>query len=69
VRPCGWVDALDALEAAAYAAELAGAGCSTNAAPDPADEHLSTEDARAMLEALDAEARVVGLYKLHSVDP
>lgn len=53
------VEALDVLEAAAEAAELAGAGVSADALPDPADDHLSTDDARALLEALDAEVRAL----------
>lgn len=51
------VETLDALEAEAEAAELACAGISAGAEPDPADAHLSDAAARAALDQLMAESR------------
>ena len=54
------VEALEALEREAEAAELNAGEANAKIAPDPEDEKLSTEDARAALDALDAQARMVG---------
>ena len=54
------VEALEQLEREAEAAELNAGEANAKIAPDPEDEKLSTEDARAALDALDAQARMVG---------
>ena len=54
------VEALEALEREAEAAELNAGEANAKIALDPEDEKLSTEDARAALDALDAQARMVG---------
>ena len=54
------VAALEQLEREAEAAELNAGEANNRVLPNPEDEKLSTEDARAALASLDAQARMVG---------